>query len=223
MIRINLLPPEITQKRRDEKRWRWVALGAIAIAVVLVAVFALAQLLVASKQGEVAGIKQQAEGLAQEADRFQVFQVKEADLATRRGIADMALAGRIDWSGLCSEVALVLPSDIYLIRLYAVEPTRDLAGVVTPGSLALDARAIDYPFDVPDLGYKSVAKLLVRLSELPDVQSVWLTSSVKPAEGSVGATETAYIVFGATGEIPGKFPDMPAASTPGVPAPPASP
>lgn len=223
MIRINLLPPEITQKRKDERRWRWVALGAILTFALVFAVFALAQLLVGAKQAEVASIEQEAEGLQQEADRFQVFQVKETDLETRRGIAEMAIAGRLDWSGLCSEVALVLPTDIYLMRLSGVEPTRDLAGVVTPGSLALDGRAIDYPFDVPDLGYKSVAKLLVRLSELPDVQAVWLTSSVKPAPGSVGATETAYIVFGVTGEIPGRFPDLPAASAPSVPAPPASP
>ena len=217
MIRINLLPPEIIQKRKDEQRWRWIVIGGVILFVVVGAVFALMQIRVFAAQSEVAAVKQQAADLQKDAERFQVFQLKEADLSKRKQVAEGALLGRVDWSALYSEIALVLPTDVYLMRLTTTEPK-------TPalGTIAIDGRAIDYPFDVPDLGYKSVAKLMVRLAELPKVQGVWLTSSVKPAAGSVGATETAYIVFGVTGEIPGEFPPGPA-SSPGVPAPPASP
>ena len=39
MIRINLLPPEITEKRKDEERWRYVALGAVVPDIVLATVW----------------------------------------------------------------------------------------------------------------------------------------------------------------------------------------
>lgn len=215
MIRINLLPPEIIQKRRDEKRWRWIALGAVIAFGLIGLVFAVMQVQIGLSQTEVASVRQQADGLQQEAQRFQVFQVKESDLQKRQSVADAALAGRIDWSALYSEVALILPSDIYLMRLTTTEPKAP-----SPGTLALEARAIDYPFDVPDLGYKSVAKLLVRLAELPSLTDIWLGSAVKPPKPAAESTQTTYITFAVTAEIPG---ESTATVSPGVPAPPVSP
>jgi Tfp pilus assembly protein PilN len=216
VIRINLLPPEITQKRKDEKRWRWIVMGSIAAFAVVGIAFAILQVEVSMKASEVASIRQQAEGLQQEAQRFQVFRLKEDDLKARQVIADKALAGRMDWSGLYSDVALVLPGDIYLVRLATTEPKAP-----APGTFALDGRAIDYPYDVPDLGYKSVAKLLVRLAELPKLQSVWLGRSVKPPAPSADSTVTQYIAFDVTAKIPGS--GTITANAPGVPAPPVSP
>jgi hypothetical protein len=181
VIRINLLPPEIGQKRKDERRWRGVAAGGLAAVVLIAGVFMVLQFQVSLKQGDLAGWEQQAIGLKQQAERFRVFQVKQDDLRNRQMIADSALAGRIDWSGPLSDIGMVLPSDIFLVRLSGVEP-KAAVGVTpsAPGKLTLDGKALDYPNDVPDLGYQSVAKLLVRLAELKDLQGVWLSSSERP-------------------------------------------
>ncbi|MDO8915437.1 MAG: hypothetical protein Q7W16_05075 [Coriobacteriia bacterium] len=221
MIRINLLPPEIGQKRKDEHRWQWVIIGGIVAAVVFAGVFMLLQLQVSMKQGEVASVKQQAAVLGEQAQRFQIFQEKQADLAVRRGIVASALAGRVDWSRLLSEVALVLPSDIYLIQMGAAQPLAGAAGLPgTPGQLTIGGKALDVPNDVPDLGYRSIAKLLSRLAELQQLDGVWLTNSVKPAAatGSIAQTDF-FITFGVTAEI--SAPATATASSPGVPAPPS--
>jgi hypothetical protein len=68
VIRINLLPPEIVQKRKDEKRWQWVAIGGVAAVIAVGLVFSALQLQVAGKQSEVASVRQQAEALQQKAD-----------------------------------------------------------------------------------------------------------------------------------------------------------
>jgi Tfp pilus assembly protein PilN len=128
VIRINLLPPEIGQKRKDEERWRWVILGAIVTAVVLVGVFGVLQFQVTQKQNEVAAVKQQAESLKQSAARFQVFQDKQADLVNRQTVATTALAGRMDWAKICGEIGLILPADIFLMRIGATEPKASVAG-----------------------------------------------------------------------------------------------
>jgi hypothetical protein len=218
VIRINLLPPEIAQKRKDEQRWRWVAFGGIAAVIALGLVFSALQLQVAAKQYEVASVQQQADALQQKADKFKIFQEKRADLENRRRIAAGALAGRTDWSKVLSEVCLVLPSDIYLLRIGATEPR------VTPpttGKVSLDGNALDYPNDVPDLGYKSVAKLLVRLAELDQIENVWLTFSSKPARVVSSAPLTPaeyYIRFSLTCEI--SVPPTSTANASSVPAPP---
>jgi Tfp pilus assembly protein PilN len=230
VIRINLLPPEIGQKRKDEKRWRWVILGAVLIVAALMGVFALVQVQVTMKQNDVATVKQQADSLQQSAARFQVFQQKQSDLGNRRRIAGLALAGRMDWAKLYTEFSMVLPTDIYVTRLGATEPKAAAgAAPAQPGRLSIDGRALDFPDDVPDLGYKSVAKMLVRLAQLDFIDNVWLASSTKPsvAAPTEGTTEEetpdaasvdVYIAFSISTNI--SLPTTPTASATGVPAPP---
>lgn len=222
MIRINLLPPEITQKRKDEQRWRWIVIATIVATVVFAGVFLLLQLQVSMKQGEVASVKQEAAVLNQQAQRFQIFQEKQADLANRRTIVTNALVGRVDWSRLLSEVALVLPSDVYLTQLGATQPVMAVAGAPgTPGQFTMAGRALDVPNDVPDLGYKSIAKLLSRLADLQQLDAVWLTDSSKPAVTTPGSATTAtyFITFGLSAEV--AAPTTATVNSPGVPAPPS--
>jgi Tfp pilus assembly protein PilN len=227
MIRINLLPPEIVQKRKDEKRWRWVALGGVVATVIVVLGFLVLQFQVSAKQAEVASVRQQAASLKEKADKFRIFQEKRTDLATRKAVADVALAGRMDWSKLLAELCLVLPSDIYLQRIGVAEPP-DMAAVPPRGTLSIAGRALDYPYDTPDLGYKSVAKLLVRLAELESLDNVWLSNSTKPAPPPEDTTDDGsgadtvitdyYITFAMSARvIP---PTTSTASASGVPAPP---
>lgn len=228
MIRINLLPPEIGQKRKDEERWRWVILGGIATAVILLGVFGVLQFQVSQKQSEVAAVKQQAVSLKQSAARFQVFQDKQSDLANRKALADTALAGRMDWSKLYSEIGMILPADVYMLRIGSTQPKAAIAGnapkPAAPGALTMDGKALDFPEDAPDLGFKSVAKLLVRLAALDGVGNVWLTQSAKPAfvELAPGSTASAptnpYITFGVSADLT-LAPSTNANAT-GVPAPP---
>jgi Tfp pilus assembly protein PilN len=216
MIRINLLPPEITQKRKDEQRWRWLVVGSVALFLVVGVVFAALQIQVTIRGQEVADIRQQALGLQAEAQRFQVFQLKETDLQNRSSIAATALSGRMDWSALFTEVALVMPSDTWARSMTSAEPNG-----TTPGSFVLAGAAIDYLYDVPDFGYKPIAKLLIRLAELPRLNNVWVGTMAKPAPPSTDSTVTQYIDFSVSASILSDATQT--ATTPGVPAPPANP
>jgi Tfp pilus assembly protein PilN len=80
-----------------------------------------------------------------------------------------ALAGRRDWARLFDELSLVLPSDLWAEAMFSSE---------TDG-ITIQGWAIDAPNDTPDAGHKSIAKMLVRLADLEQLQDVWLTNSVK--------------------------------------------
>jgi Tfp pilus assembly protein PilN len=169
MMRVNLLPPEILERRSAEKRIGWVALGALALAVALAAVWGFASLRVQSREDDLAAIQQQVSTTQVAADQLAIFETRAAELDARRATAQEALAARVAWARLFDEMSLILPSDAWLQTIAATEDEgMQLAGYV-----------VDAPSDNPDSGHSTIAKILVRLADLEQLRDVWLTSSTK--------------------------------------------
>jgi hypothetical protein len=178
VIRINLIPPEIVEKRKDEKRWRWVLLAGVAAAALVFVFYGVMWYQVTVRQSEVAALKQEAESLQAETVRFRIFQQNEAALTTRKRVVAAASAGRVDWARMFNEISMVLPTDMFLLTLQGTEP---VSGNAQVGLVNMTGQAIDYPDDTPDNGFKSVAKAVVRLSELAQLDNVWLTLVERPS------------------------------------------
>jgi Tfp pilus assembly protein PilN len=195
VIRINLIPPEILQARKDEQLWKWVWLFG-GVAALLVAMFwSFMFLQVATTTTEVASLQQDAQNLQAQTSRFAIFQQKEADLSARKSAVTAALAGRVDWARLLNEMGLVLPTDVYLTTF-----TGSDGGAASDSIVTIAGEAIDEPDDSPDNGYKSVAKMLVRLTELEQLEAVWLSSTSVPAIVD-GATEAPMITWAVSARI----------------------
>lgn len=169
MMRINLLPPEIVEKRRAEHRVVYLGLGAGALFLVLAIVWAVAATQVAGKQRDLDAKQQQVQLTQAKADKLAIFEQKEQDLKKRQSVAQQALSGRQNWAKLCDEISLVLPTDVWLTTMSFDEAK----------GFTIAGYAVDDPTDSPDVGQKTIAKTLVRLADLDGVYNVWLTSSVK--------------------------------------------
>jgi Tfp pilus assembly protein PilN len=199
VIRINLIPPEILQNRRDERLWKWMALAGGVIVAVLVLFWAFMALQVTASTAEVDSVVTQATQLETQAQEFQVFQKTEADLNVRKGAVVAAKAGAVDWARMLYEVGLVLPKDIYLTAFTGTD-----AGTGGDSIVNLTGQAVDKVSDSPDNGYKSVAKMLVRLADLDQLDSVWLSNtSLAASTGSstapmIGWTVSARITPGSS-------------------------
>lgn len=202
-MRINLLPPEILERRRAEKRIGWVILGAISIAIVLAGVWTFSYFRVQSKQDELAALQQQVQSTNAQANQLAIFEQRAAELQTRRSLVTLALGDRRDWARLLDEVSLVLPADMWVQTISASED----------GGLAFNGYAIDDATDSPDAGHKSIAKVLVRLAELDNLYDVWLTSSVKATY-----EEKPVIQFSITSKVVVPAPSAEAAVTVAAPA-----
>lgn len=193
MTNINLLPPEILERRRAEKRMTWVGLAAAATGVVLLAVYAFGYLGLQAKENDLALVQQQVQSAQAQADQLAIFEQRATELKTRRATAEVALASRQDWARLFSEMSLVLPSDVWVGTMAADQ---------TDG-LQIAGFAIDSPTDSPDLGHKAIAKTLVRLAELEQLKDVWLTNSTK-GEYEKQPAITFTLTAGLTNATPGE-------------------
>lgn len=208
MIRINLLPKEILEKRRYERFFKWVYLAAVVLAVVLVGMWLVLGMQVSSRNRDLQSRQELAGKLRTEADAFAVFEQKQSDLNARKTVAAQALAGRINWARVCTEMSMVLPPDAWAKSLVANQD----AGIQFT-LVALDTA------DSPDVGQKTVAQTMVRLNDLDSLFDVWLKATSK-GDLQIGDTTTPVIDYQLTAKVV-----KPAAATAtagsSVPAPPA--
>lgn len=207
MVRINLLPVEILERRRWERWYPWVFLAGGVMLAVLLATWGFFQFLNAQANAELQQTKENVTKYQAQAEALKVFELKEAELKQRSDIAKSARQGAVEMGVTAEEVSLVLPEEVWAERLFIDE----LAGLelkgFTPDSNVTTIRE----------GYKSIAALLVRLNSLKRLSDVWLTSA-SSAPYRFGETE---------GEIPSVQFDVKskvstAAPEPDSPAPPSS-
>ena len=169
MIRINLLPPEIIERRKYERFYPYVFVAtAIVLAVVLVS-WGGVQLMLSARTQELQRIQESAAALEQDAAKLAVFELKEQELGRRQEAVGLALAGRRDMGRLAEEISLVLPEEVWVQTItMSQDPQVGMtAGLFAPNPLGNK---------VTD-GYKSVASTLVRLGSLELLENVWLTNA----------------------------------------------
>lgn len=167
MVRINLLPREVLERRRYEKWYVYIVFGFAVLLAVVLLVWAMLWFTTQTKEADLQLLQEQAQKLQVQADAFGVFEKKEQDFLARQAIADSALKDRINVGRVAEEVSLVLPDEVWLQQMSIGQEEGLLFTAFTPYSASQSM----------DVGYKSVAKTLVRLNELPTVQDVWLTSA----------------------------------------------
>lgn len=208
MVRINLLPPEIIEKRKFEQRIGYVIVAGAITATLVALVYLFLFFQVNAKNSDLQQRVDQANQLRNKAEAYKVFEQKETDLNARIAIADQALASRVNWGRVANELSLVLPSDVWVDSIQATEDD----GMVIVGN------ALDSATDVPDIGHKAVAKVLVRLADLELLDNVWLGSSTRSV---VQDTEVWALNFQLSADV--KRPAAPPSTSATVSAPPSAP
>ena len=186
MRAVNLLPRD--SGRSSRKSPKPVALvGGIGGAVVLLALGGLfmktsgdlstKEAELANKQAELASMPRPEAPSATPDDTAALA----AERAPRVAALSAALGQRISWDRVLRRFALVLPDDIWLQTLTMVGP--DPAGA---GAAAAGAEAAEQGFAMTGRTYShdGVARLLARLTALPDLENVQLKTSQVTAVGT---------------------------------------
>jgi len=191
MRAINLLP-------RDEKRRAGPALptpvavtalvSLTVVTVLLCGLFLSAhgnvsarQLELTQKDAELAAIPVPAQSQLQQQDAL------VADKQARVAALNTALSRRIAWDRILREFALVLPDDVWLLSMSASAPTlATVAPNTTSASSTAPALGGQLGFNIEGHTYShdAVARLLSRLSVIPDLERVQLVTSEETVLGS---------------------------------------
>ena len=200
MLRINLLPREVLERRRYEGWYRWVFIIAIGLVLIVLAVWVLLMFEASAKTSQLQSAQESTTQYSTTAAQLAIFENKEQELLKRQQVAQKALAGRINMGVLASEISLVLPDEVWL----------DLLSINESTGIAMTANTPRSASESMDVAYKSVAKTLVRLNELPGVIDVWLTTATNGVWGKYAVTGVTavdaslpvpVVTFQATGKV----------------------
>ena len=171
MRAVNLLPSkkEIRERRRQAPV---AALGGVVGAVALTAVLALwflsASSAVSERQGEVDALRAEQASIPAPTPRDTSGDALEQEKSARLNVLAAALGNRIAWDRVLREVSLVTPDDVWLTTLQASSPGVAASAASGSGAFSISGRTYSH---------ESVARLLGRLSLIPDLDLVKLEKS----------------------------------------------
>lgn len=179
---VNLIPPE--QRRGDSAQLRsgpllYIVLGALGLALIGVTMLVLTGNRISDSKAEVATLTREdaiAQAKAKRLAAYTQFRtLSEQRIATVRSLAD----SRFDWERVMHELALVLPSDVWLTSLNASASAGSVTGGESGGASGLRA-AIPGPaleLDGCAAGQESVAGFVTALEDIDGVTRVGIQTS----------------------------------------------
>ena len=170
MRAVNLLPSK--KEIRERRRQAPVAalggvVGVVAVTAVLALWFLSASSAVSERQGEVDALRAELAAVPAPAPRDTSGDTLQQEKAARVTALSAALGKRVAWDRVLRELSLVTPNDVWLTTLQATSPT---ASGSSTGGGAFSISGRTYSHD-------SVARLLARLSLVPDLDQVKLEKS----------------------------------------------
>jgi Tfp pilus assembly protein PilN len=187
MTRINLLPPEkIKAKRRpSEKSYLWLAILLPALVLVLL-VF-----LYISASGQVSKKDKALKEAQTELTDWQnknasllQYKTRQDQISQREATVVTALQGRVYWARILNNIAITIPTDIWLTSLNGIS-----GDATAPGTVQFTGYTLQCPNRnmggfygyFPD--YKPVANWLERMAQIIEFQRVWLANAQPTRQG----------------------------------------
>ncbi len=167
-IQINLLPAEILEKRKAEKIISLMIIGAASLFAVVFLVFLYSFRLVGAEVDKLEELRVENARYEREIVKIADFESNKIFVEERHQLVNEAVSGKYGWSKWLNNMSLLIPNEVWLDSI----DIKENGEVSFSGTALADAGS-------RQLGQKSVAKWLVRLSELEDMTDVWLDSAMK--------------------------------------------
>lgn len=198
---VNLIPPE--DRRGEQAPLRtgplpYIVLGALVAALIGVTALVLVGNQIAESKSEVVTLESEDAAAAVKAQQLasytQFRNMSEQRVATVQSLAD----SRFDWERVMRELALVLPSSVWLTSLTATaSPAVSVDGSSSGGSLRAQVPGPALEMNGCASGQNAVAGFVTALKDIDGVTRVGVESSELGEEDGEGEAEGASTEVGA--------------------------
>ena len=209
-ISINLLPKEVLERRKAEYQLAFMLLGVVVMVILLFSVYGFNFIRIIQAQADLDAVKAENIRVQAEIAKIGDFEKVRSVVEQKQNLISTITSKKYSWSRLLNNISLIVPNEIWLTNLKVSEQ----------GKLSFTGRALAGT-NTSGIGHKPVAKWLVHMSELSDIEDVWLTTSKKTnsgtgsEEGSSESSSTIDFESKAVIKSLGANPSSPAPPAPG--------
>jgi Tfp pilus assembly protein PilN len=196
---VNLIPPE--QRRGDRAPMRtgplsYVVVAVLGVALVGVTLLVLANNQIADRESEKANLQSQVSQAEAEAERLASFAAFASLQEAREETVSSLARSRFDWERVLRELAIVIPSDVWLTGLTATAtPDVTLSASTSGGSstagMATNVEGPSLQIQGCAAGHEAVARFIAALQDIGGVTRVSVLKSDRPELGSGSADSAA--------------------------------
>jgi Tfp pilus assembly protein PilN len=191
MRRVEMLPARYIERRRQNRLVRGIAVVGIVLLVLVVGWWFLLDSQIGDREDELADIQARNAQLQVQIDELQRFAQLEQEVNTKEEALRLVMTGDVDWPRVMTELAMVVPGEIWLTNLTASAAV--LEGGTTVGTETAPVRISEetpfgrIQFTGNSLSMPGVAKWLIRLATVEEFEAIWLNSATG-SEGETAAT-----------------------------------
>ena len=189
MRRIDLLPVRYVERRRQRRNTGTVVVAALLVLLLMLGWWFFLGSQIDAEQEKLAAAQLQNAQLNQQIAELQRFADLELELQTKRQALASVFAGDIRWPALLTEIAMVIPGEVWLTSWNSSAGQTEGSGTV--GTETATVRISNklptgrIQFSGQSLSMPGVAKWLIRLGTVRAFSAIWLNSATA-SEGTDG-------------------------------------
>ena len=186
MRRIDLLPAIYEQRRRERRNLFLIVVAGLVVLLLMFVWWFFLGFQIQDAQEKLASAAAKNVQLSQDIQRLQQFADLESEVQTKRTALQTVFAGDLDWPALFTELAMVIPDDVWLVSLTTSAGQTEGSAPVPTEANPIDIEAAEpfgrVQFEGRAVSMRAVATWLLRLDTVDEFLAAYLGGAERPEE-----------------------------------------
>ena len=203
MRRIDLLPERYLTQRKERRDLAFVIIAGVLVFLLLLTYWFVLGGQISGEKDDLNAAQQRNNDLRAEIAELQVFAELEAEAIAKRTALTTVMVGDIAWPSLLTELAMVIPGEVWLTQLTAsagaTEGATPVGTETAPIRITSKTPVGRIQFNGSSLTMPGVAKWLIRQGTVNRFSAIWLNSATAQDDGS--ASGIGLFTFDSTLEL----------------------
>ena len=183
MRRIELLPQAYFEQKRQRRVTAGVIIAGLLILTLLIGYWVTLGVRIANEQERLAEITASNQALQAQIDELQRFADMDAELKAKQAALATVMASDVDWPGVMTELAMVIPGEIWLTNMTAsagqTEGATQVGTETAPVRVTAEEAFGRIQFQGKSVTMPGVANWLIRLRTSREFNALWLNSATE--------------------------------------------
>ena len=184
MRRIDLLPEAYASRQRERRGIAVVVVATLLVVLLLIVWWVSLGTQVSSARNDLAEAQSRNAELQGQINRLQHFSELQNEVQTKTTALQAVMASDVDWPAVMTEIAMVIPGEVWLTNLTTsagdTEGAEPVGTETNPIRVSAGTPFGRIHFAGCSLTMPGVAKWLIRLGTVKEFSAIWLNTATSP-------------------------------------------